>query len=249
MSLSVVSTAIVVPPLNLLPLGLAGLVIAQKWRGLGRAISSLALVGLIVLSLPIVGGSMLVALERGLPLTPPPGAPPAAIVVLGADEIRAADGTLPAVDVGALTLERVRAAAILARRTGLPVLVSGGAPEDVPTPVATLMAESLATDFAVKPRWVETRSLDTWQNAEESAAILRQAGISSVYVVTHAWHERRALIAFAHAGITATAAPVRLDRAAGSAVADYVPRISGWEMSYYALHEAIGCLYYLLLSR
>ncbi len=249
MSLSVVSTAIVVPPLNLLPLGLAGLVIARKWRGLGRAISSFALVGLIVLSLPIVGSTMLVALERGLPLTPPPGAPPAAIVVLGADEVRAADGTVPAVDVGALTLERVRTAAIVARRTGLPVLVSGGAPEDVPTPVAALMAESLTTDFAVKPRWVETRSLDTWQNAEESAAILRQAGISSVYVVTHAWHERRALIAFAHFGITATAAPVRLDRAAGSAVADYVPRISGWEMSYYALHEAIGCLYYLLLSR
>ena len=44
-----------------------------------------------------------------------------------------------------------------------------------------------------------------------TASILQEAGIQRVYLVTHAWHMRRALLAFHRFGITATPAPVRPD--------------------------------------
>ena len=70
-------------------------------------------------------GFLLAALERDLPLTPPPDQPPQAIVILGGDTLRGASQT-PIVHLGPLSLERVRAGALLARRTGLPILVTGG---------------------------------------------------------------------------------------------------------------------------
>ena len=38
------------------------------------------------------------------------------------------------------------------------------------------MRDSLTQDFQVPVRWVEDRSRDTWQNARDSAAILRANG-------------------------------------------------------------------------
>ena len=56
---------------------------------------------------------------------------------------------------------------------------------------------------------------------------------------------RRALLAFHHAGLRATAAPVLLDHPPTGIASDFAPRLSGWRMSFYALHEWIGCLYYV----
>lgn len=253
MSLGPFAVALIVPPLNLVPLGLAGVALAAltRWRRMGLAIAGVALAGLLGLALPFTGGLLIASLERHLPLVPPANDPPRAIVVLaaevehgtrdpGADDV--ADSM--AVDLGPLTVMRLRAAATLARRTGLPVLVSGGKPPDGSISLAALMAASLQDDFGIPARWREDRSEDTWENASDSAAILRSEGIGSVYVVTHAWHMRRALIAFRHAGINATAAPVLLDHAPTGIVSDFAPRMSGWRMSFYALHEWIGCLYY-----
>jgi len=55
---------------------------------------------------------------------------------------------------------------------------------------------------------------------------------------------RRAIMAFAAAGITATAAPPRLDRLPTPFSENFVPNVAGWQESYYALHEWIGCAYY-----
>ncbi len=253
MSLGPFAIAAIVPPLNLVPLGLAGVALAAltRWRRLGLAIAGVALALLLVLALPFTGGLLIASLERGLPLIPPADDPPRAIVVLAAEVDHgardpgansAADDQ--AVDLGPLTVMRLRAAAALARRTGLPVLVSGGKPPDGSVSLAALMAESLRDDFGVPTRWREDRSDDTWENASDSAAILRREGIGSVYLVTHAWHMPRALIAFRHAGLRATAAPVLLDHAPTGIASDFAPRLSGWRMSFYALHEWIGCLYY-----
>ena len=251
MSLAPFAVALVVPPLNLVPFGLAGIALATltRWRRFGLAIAGVALAGLLALALPFTGGLLIASLERDLPLTPPADDPPRAIVVLAAEVDHgarnpggAADGQT--VDLGPLTVMRLRAAAALARRTGLPVLVSGGRPPDGSVSLAALMADSLHDDFGVPARWLEDRSDDTWENATDSAAILRREGIGSVYLVTHAWHMPRALLAFRHAGMRATAAPVLLDHAPTVIMSDFVPRLSGWRMSFYALHEWIGYLYY-----
>jgi uncharacterized SAM-binding protein YcdF (DUF218 family) len=79
-----------------------------------------------------------------------------------------------------------------------------------------------------------------------SAAILRREGIGSVYVVTQAWHMRRAIMAFAAAGITVTAAPTRFDHLPTPLVTAFIPNARGWRDSAYALHEWIGCAFYAL---
>lgn len=241
MWLKSILSLLVLPPVNLVFAILAGVALQRRAPRLGRGLTAVAAVLLLLLAMPAVSGTLLCALERNLPLTPPAGKPPQAIVVLGAELIRTPHhGAV----IGRLSLERVLAAAALERRTGLPVLVSGGQLSSEPPPIAVVMRNVLVQDFHVPVEWVEDRSLDTWQNARDSAAILHAHNIDSIYLVTHAWHERRALIAFRGTGIAVTAAPVVLDRPPTPILADFLPRVSAWLVSYYALHEWVGCLWY-----
>ena len=234
---------LLMPPFGLVTLLIVALLLPRRLWWWARCLIWVAALGLAILATPAVSGSLLVALEQGLPTVPPSDDPPAAIVVLGAEIVRAPGGQA-ATHVGPLTLERLREAAELARRTHLPVLVTGGTTQEGEPPVGMVMAESLEKDFQVPVRWVEPKSRDTWENARFSAAILRAQGIRSIYVVTHAWHMRRALIAFSHTGLTVTAAPTPLDHAVGPIASDFLPRAGSWETAYYALHEWIGCAWY-----
>ncbi|MEC5387467.1 YdcF family protein [Uliginosibacterium sp. H3] len=143
--------------------------------------------------------------------------------------------------VNRLTLERVRYGARLARETTLPILVSGGAPTGL-HPESVLMAETLRVDFNIEAKWAETRSLDTEQNALNTAAILKQAGISRIALVTHAAHMRRAVGEFEAAGLTVTPAPMGFmnDGTRGEDFFDYWPSISSAYTGWYALHEWLG---------
>lgn len=227
---------LLVPPAGLVVL--AALALAF-WRGRGlRVLLALVLVPLLLLGMPMVADTLMAALD------PPPAAPnpnplPGAIVILSADVDRTRDGT----DLGPLTLERERAGAELARRTGLPVLVSGGI-VTAPPPVAMMMQGSMARDFNVPVRWAEAASPTTWENARLSAVILRREGIGRVFLVTHAWHMRRSLLAFRRAGLDAVPFVVRSDPWPGYSLLELVPRASAWHRSYYAMHEWIGLLWY-----
>jgi uncharacterized SAM-binding protein YcdF (DUF218 family) len=195
--------------------------------------------------MPIVGGTMLIAIERNLPLTPPAEAPPQAIVILGGDIMRDGSESEPP-QPGLVSLDRLRAGAALFHRTGLPVLISGGPTYKDEPPLATVMADTMVRDFQVPVRWQETVSLDTWANAHMSAAILQAEGVRSIYVVTQAWHMRRAIMAFADTGITVTAAPTRFDHLPEPLAAAFVPDMAAWRASYYALHELVGYAFYAL---
>jgi uncharacterized SAM-binding protein YcdF (DUF218 family) len=235
MTLGGLATPFVVPPVNLAVLAALLLLAGRRWM------AAVALAALLLLAVPVVANGLLAGLESGQDAGDPAGAQ--AIVVLGAEVVHLADGrTVP----GLLSLDRLRTAAALARRSGLPVLVSGGVTQPGTEPVAVAMADSLRQDFAVPARWVEDRSPDTFDNARDSAAILTAAGITRVLLVTHQWHMRRAMLAFSATGLHAVPAPV--PRAAGSALGpdDFIPRVGAWETSYDALHEWIGLVWYRL---
>lgn len=234
--------ALIVPPPNLILVALAGFALLRARPRLGRFMLGAALSAMLALSLPAVAQALLIPLEWGLPRAPPPDAPPRAIVILSA-EVDRVRGPGPRVRVGPLTLQRLAAGVALARRTGLPVLVTGGrlGGRRMP-PIAALMATVMRQAFQLAPRWVEPRAATTWQNAEFSAAILRPQGITSVWVVTDAWHERRALLAFRHFGLIATPAPVEWDTDAGG----WLPSVRAWTTSYFAFHEWIGLVDYSL---
>ncbi len=106
------------------------------------------------------------------------------------------------------------------------------------------MARILEGEFGVKVRWVEDRAGTTWANARFSADMLRADGIDTVFVVTHAWHMRRALLAFRRFGLTAVPAPTHLIQPFSPGPAWFVPEASGWASSAFALHEWLGLAWY-----
>ena len=116
---------LVIPPACFVLLIVLGLALHDRWHRFGRRITWTALIGLVLLGMPAVSIALLMTLETGLPTAPPMNDPPQAIIVLGAEMIRAPDeklGSLP----GRVTLERLRTGAELHRTSGLPILVSGG---------------------------------------------------------------------------------------------------------------------------
>jgi uncharacterized SAM-binding protein YcdF (DUF218 family) len=200
--------------------------------------------GLWLTSLPVVSGGLIAWLESGVSAQMVAGAGPQAIVILSAEQQPVWVDGAKTWRVGPMTLQREAAGAALARRTHLPVLVSGGALRpDVPALAAT-MAISLRDDFAIPVRWQEAASQNTWQNAVMSAAMLRAAGISRVYVVTHAWHMRRAMVAFRRAGLDPVAAPVQLDALPEWRASAFLPSVQAWQETYWAVHELIGWAWY-----
>jgi len=241
--LKAIASFLILPPTNLAVVVVIGFLMLPHWPCLGRWIVGTAGILLVLLGMPAVGNNLLLPLEQNLPLTPPPDAPPAAIVILSGD-LRLTGGAQPGFTVGPLTLQRMRAGAELYRKTHLPILVSGGHVNPSAPPIGELMAQAMPQDFGVPVRWVEGKSRDTWENAQFSAAILHAAGIRSIYLVTQSWHERRALIAFRHAGLIATAAPTPINRFDFGLPGSLMPTASVWQKSYYALHEWVGCAWY-----
>lgn len=247
MSLQAVLSAIALPPLLLVAaVILLGLL---AWRGRRRAglLAAFCAILVMVLATPLAAGLLMASLESTVPrgAVAMPGCDgPGAIVILGAEVARGQHG----LEVGPLTLERLRAGAALHKRTGLPILVTGGALGRNDIPVAFLMQRSLNQDFGVPVRWVEPRATDTAQNANNATAMLRGDGICAAYVVTHGWHLPRALEAFARQpGPVALPAPVRFRRTPeGRQLSDYVPRVDHLVESWFALREWTGRLVYAI---
>jgi hypothetical protein len=73
--------------------------------------------------------------------------------------------------LGAESLGRLNYAATLARRSGKPLLLSGGAPLGG-EPEARVMMRTLQENAALSARWIEPRSNTTAENARESARLL-----------------------------------------------------------------------------
>ncbi|MHB8253005.1 MAG: YdcF family protein [Acidiferrobacter sp.] len=243
-----VNAAMTPPGVFLLPMGV-GLALMAKKQSFGIVLMALSWIGLVLVSLPIIGTALARSWEiyPGLPNPPPKG--PRAIVVLAAGRYDKAPEYGLRDTVGTDTLVRLRYAARLARESRLPILVSGGAPLGGP-PVALLMRHVLRRDFKTPVKWVEVRSKTTAQNAAYSAAILIPQGIRSIFLVTQAWHMRRAVMLFRKAGFTVTAAPtdfVTTSRRNRTILA-YLPNARAMALTALVLHEMIGVLWIRLRS-
>jgi len=242
-------TVLVMPPLALFALGAVGLVVHRRRPRLGKALMGAAAAGLFVLSLPIVAATLTRSLQHdeALDLAHLPERPegPQAIVVLGADCHRNAP-EYGGSTVGMLSLERLRFAARLARRTGLPVLTTGGAPAEDMRPVAEYMADTLREDFGVEVRWIEDRSGNTRENVRFAKELLAEDDITRIYLVTHAWHMPRALRETEAAGLEAVAAGTMYHGWPRVRITSYLPSARALRESSWAVHEWIGRAWYAL---
>lgn len=243
-------TTLVLPPGGPMVLAAAGFLLVRRRVQIGVVLIAAGFGSLLLLSLPAVGSALLHSLERHPPLALDAGAEreAGAIVLLGGGLYRSAPEYGRRDVVGGGGLERMRYAVWLHRHTGLPILVTGGSVFAGDAAESAVMARSLREDFGVTPRWIETRSRNTWENARYSRQLLTRAGIDRVYLVTHAWHMPRAVASFEAAGFEVLPAPTvfhtRTDAAASGL--DYLPAIDGLGMSATALREYLGLLWYRL---
>jgi uncharacterized SAM-binding protein YcdF (DUF218 family) len=234
-----VLAALVLPPTGPLLLALAGLALLGRRPRLGRALAWTGVAGLLLLCLPVVSHGLLRSLEPPtLDLRRTAGAQ--AIVILGGG-VRRNAAEFGGDTLARLTLERVRYGALVARATGLPILVSGGSVYGG-TAEATLMKRALEREFNVEVRWSEDRSRDTRSNAAESAAILLPAGLTHVVLVAHGFDVPRASAEFAAAGLRVTPAPtvVSGERFGFDHPVELLPSMSALQGSYYALYELLA---------
>lgn len=256
-------TVLLLPPVPLLLLVLWGAWRLARRRAAGSAAGSaagwvavwLGLAALWATGTPALGDALVSALT-----TPPPalaaaeraalaGAPHTAIVVLGAGRKLLAP-EYAAADLKPLTLERLRYGLWLARQTRLPLAYSGGLGHGSPAgPSEAAVAGQIAKrDFGQTLRWTEDRSRDTDENARYTVALLHADGIRQVVLVTHDFHQRRALAAFERAlrasgvAMRLVPAPVGLRPAPGPgwALGDYLPTPEGFALTRLALHEWLG---------
>ena len=239
LTLKFLFSALLLPPGNgLLLLCLAGAFRRRRWAfGLAALGSAL----LMAQCLPPVADLLIASLENqttAMTVTRPEAG---AIVILGSGLVSDAPeyGGDTATD---RSLLRTRYGAMLARQYGLPVLVTGGRPQQASRSEAEVMAGILQNEFGVAVRWQETASQDTAENAAFSAAILKAAGIRRIVLVTQAFHMPRARRLFERAGLQVIEAPtgfISHQKFAWQAL-ECLPHAYALHISYYALHEWLG---------
>lgn len=234
-ALKKVMSALLLPPVSPLLVSTLGLLLRRRHPRSGTTLAWSGLIVLWLLATPVVSGW----LERTTYVTDAVAdlSDAQAIVILGAgsiDNLVDYDGQT----VTAFALERLRAGARLARRTGLPVLVSGGVVwrGQSEAELMTAVLEELGIDV----RWAEQCSRDTGDNATMSARLLGEDGITRVALVTHAFHMRRAMEHFRRAGLTPVAAPTLIRRGGGVSPGDLLPTMRALSQSWIALHEWLG---------
>lgn len=230
-------TALVLPPTGPLIVAFLGLAMLTRQPRLGRGLAWVGFLTLLVLSLPVVSDALVRSLDRSPPLNLAQVADAEAIVILGGG-VRRAAAEYGGDTLSRLSLERVRYGAMVARKTQLPVLVSGG-PGFGTAPEGTLMKQTLEDEFGVEVRWAEVTSRNTHENAIRSAEILRAADIHRVILVAHSFDMRRAKAEFVAAGLQVILAPTGIPSRAFE-LGDLLPSVSALQLSYYAVYELLA---------
>ncbi|MBK8978845.1 MAG: YdcF family protein [Planctomycetes bacterium] len=239
---------LLLPPLSGLLLAVAGLLVARRKPRLGRLAIAIGLLSLWLFATPFVASRLLDQLQVHAALAPDAVLPAdAAVVVLSAGTAGRAPEYGDAT-VDARTLVRLRYGCRLAKRSGLPLLVTGGPSWSGMPAIAQLMAETARDDFGIAPRWIEPDARNTHENAANSARLLDAAGIHRAVVVTDAFHLPRAIRSFRSFGIDVLPAPTGFVRLAPWSFSSFVPSHKGIADSALGLHEALGLVFQSLFQ-
>ncbi len=147
------------------------------------------------------------------------------------------------------SMERLRAGAKLAKAINLPILLTGGAPDRMDArdlSEAKVMSIILKKELGIDARWLEEQSNTTQENALQSAKILHQEGIKTIYLITHFWHMPRAKSQFEKQGLRVIEAPMGFYRKEQYTPLDFYPSIEGFQRTRWIWHTLLGTIWYKL---
>lgn len=240
---------LLMPPALMIIILLAGLITLRWSRRYGKILIISSIILLVAVSLPIVSDPFVSAMENIPALSKEQiiNTPAQAIVILGGGRYPNAP-EYGADTVSTATLERIRYGADIYRQKHLPILVTGGRVfSDRKEAEATLMAQVLENDFHTPVKWQEDQARNTWENAQYSYRILKQAKINNIILVTHALHMPRAVMSFKAAGFDVIPAPLGFHhRGNGFNIFALIPQVGTMGSMRDMLHESIGILWYRL---
>lgn len=242
---------LVLPPLGFGWLFVLAWLLMRRRPRAARWLLGIGVLSCYFIATPLAGG-LLSGLVR--PETVLVTAKPQAIVVLGAGRgLRFDTGDHVAwAYPSSSVLERLLTAAQLQKHTGLPVLVAGGSVDGRLPGEAAVMQQALTRDFGVPVRWVEDQSRNTAENARFSANMLKGTGVTTIILVTHEYHLRRARLLFEAQGIQVipfaaqTGVPGDgLVPAAASPLSwrDWLPSAAGLDRAFILCNEIAGLAY------
>ncbi len=240
---SIVSFGFLSPPTIFIVLSLAGALIALLWWRMGIVLVLVSSLCLYAAATPALSSYLLRRVEAALPRNADLDTAQA-IIVLGGD-VRPGGADIPD-RLGPLSIERMALAAEAQRRLHLPVVVSGGTVRGAHSSEGALMKTALEADFAVPVAWTEEHSRTTWENALFTARLLLPEKLTTVVVVSQAWHLPRALWAFERVGLKALPWPAPRTAARLGSAGDFLPSLAALHDTFYALHEMIGGVFYRL---
>ena len=244
---------LLLPPGLMILLMLAGYFLARRMPRTGKIMLLTGISLLVLASLPIVAKINLHLLEGDSALSPTELTHPSgqAIVILSGGRNLDAQEYGNADTVSMHTLERIRYGAWLHRHTRIPILVTGSKVYESSRPAeAEIIQQVLLEEYQVPVQWLEINSRNSWENAVFSQAILKEAGIKRIYLVTQAWHMRRARMAFEAVGLEVIPAPTGFlhndTRGDAPLIMDFLPSSNALLTNYFFSHELMGIVWYKL---
>jgi uncharacterized SAM-binding protein YcdF (DUF218 family) len=233
---------LILPPAGLLLLALLGFALLKVRPLLARICLIAGLASLWLLSTPIVSDALTGLVERYPPLDFRQAASAQAIVILGGGGQRAVAPEYGGPAAEPFMLERLSYGAYIAKKTGLPVLVTGFSLE------ARAMHDSLQRNFGMETRWIDDQAYDTFQNARNSARILTAESVRRIILVTSATHLRRSVQEFTDAGFDVIPAGAGMLAVRDFGVLRFIPNPEALLRSQMAVYELIGEPVRILLS-
>jgi uncharacterized SAM-binding protein YcdF (DUF218 family) len=241
---------LILPPASLLILAIYGLFIHSKKQKFGLSLIATSILALYILSLPLVS-VFLASTQQTHPAlsnTQIQQTNAQAIVILGGGTRPPAPEYDGKIIIHQRVFDRLRYGVRLAKKTGLPILVSGGKVFDRPQPAeAKIIQEVLVNDFHFKVNWLENQSRNTAENAKFSYTLLGKNNITRIILVTQALHMARAVDQFQNAGFQITPAPTAfISYSSQITILDFIPSAPALEVSSMAIHEVLGRWWYQL---
>ena len=138
---------------------------------------------------------------------------------------------------------------ILHRKTGLPIILSGGASINV-IPEAKIM-KKLLESFGVKKEliYADLKSRDTYENAKYVKKICEKLNCKKIILVTSGFHMFRAKKTFESFGLKVIPYPTDLKFEGKYNIYSIFPKYSVFYDSSIAIREYVGIAFYFLMGR